>query len=142
MNLQLRSANLFTYEYLDISSKGTGDTYANIKIETINDNYSGHILRYVPRGMQVVSDVESVEVSAINNLAQTELNTFYGSVLMGIQYDEALVEAGNVSDLTLYYFDEDKSEWTALTDSWSDEATQFIYASITEPGYYVVLGKR
>ncbi len=142
VNLQLRSDNLYTLTYLDAVGKGDGDTYANVKIEETNNDYSGHILRYVPRGKRVVGEVGSVEVTAINNLTQTKMTTFNGTILMGMPYDANLGELSDINSMKIYHYDPTLSDWIALNDSWLDKTSGYIYANVNEPGHYVILGDR
>lgn len=142
VNIQMRASNLYTSEYLNATQTGSGETYANVKIQTINDSYSGHILRYVPRGKRVVGDVEGVEVNAVNNVIQQKLNSFNGTMLMGIQYDAGLVSENEAKDLVIYQYDEATAQWTPLYDSWVDTTTGYVYANVNKPGYYVILQDR
>lgn len=142
-----RAALAFTTTAIDtetfyrISLSDKVSTYANVRLDEKNSQYSGQILSKIPRNMKAISGVFRIESTIRNNQNLTPVSSFNNLVDLGLKIDSALAKGLNTSKFRIYRYDSATATWQPISHTGYSQ-TGFVYGKTTLTGDFVVLGER
>ncbi len=140
-SLGFNSVALNTDTFYNKSISDKIETYANVRIDEKNTQYSGQMLSKLPRGMKAISPVYRIDSTVSNNLTRLPVLQFSGAMDLGMKVNPALSAGLNAQKHKIYRYDSTLAQWQPLSATGTSQSG-FIYCKTNRPGDYVVLGER
>lgn len=116
-------------------------SYGKLIVERLQGIYSEQISIMLPRKYKPLSKIYSIQTAI-----QTDRNIRYftninGTMDIEISYDEQLLGTTDEGKLQIFKFDSSLNSWTPLPGG-IDKNRNVVYARVSSPGEFVILGAR